>query len=498
MELSPLDRALRAARRGHDVAAQRLLDDVLAVDPQNEEAVLWRARVADEPAARAHFLRRALDLNPDNRWAADQLADLGDPSTGSGQVVDATAAAPAASAAAPPARTERIERLQCPNCGGQVEIHADRGVKAAVCVHCGSVLDLTAAQAAVIGSTKPSRRPKVPVEPGMEGTFEGENHLVIGWLRYKGWDDESKWYWDEWQLVSDTGRVRYLSYSDDEGFLLQTPVHPTPKVTKRGIELASGRIGFSETSPAKIEAVRGELTWRPKLGETLKVGEADHGGTAYSVELTADEVEVVAGPTLTDAEVWTAFGRDDLVEKDHQAKARMHRYAQLARPCWVAFLGFLLVAMVASCTGREVVDESLTLPVGQAAEVGAFEADAGDVVKVDVRADLQASNTWTAPDVYVTGPAGTRRYLFTPDLWTWASGGESESNRSASRMFAAPASGTYQVDVELAESDVSTAELRVRVETGLWLARYFVIAAGLSLLLGIVVRAAGGSGRQSY
>ena len=491
VELSPLDLGVRAARRGHTVAARRILDGVLLSEPDNETAVLWRARAAETDAEKAHFLERAVALNPDNRWAADQLAALGD--------TTAEAPAPSASASRPgEPRAARVHHLQCPNCGGQVEIHPDRGTKAAVCTHCGSVLDLTAAQAEVIGRTRPKVGPRVPIEPGMEATFEGERHLVTGWLRYKGWDDEDTWRWDEWQLVSDSGAVRYLSWSRDEGFLLQSVVRPTPRVTKGGIEMPDGKVRFSETSPAKIEAMRGELTWRPRLDKTLRVAEGSRGDQKYSVEMTAEEIEVSAGPSLADIDVWRAFGRDDMVRKSVEAEDRKERYARIASPALLGILAFLFMAGVASCTGTRVVDAAVTLDRGGTADLGTFEAEAGQTVQVKVRAELQGSNDWTAPDVYVTGPAGTRRYLFTPDLWTWRSGGESESNKSATRLFSAPASGTYRVDVELAESGVSSTGLSVSVDRGVWLARYYAIAAFLSFLLFVVVRLAGGSGRPSY
>ncbi len=68
-------------------------------------------------------------------------------------------------------------------------------------------------------------------------------------------------------------QIRYLSYSRDEGFVLQTPIRPTPKVTRRGAELPGGNVSFHEVGPAKISGMAGELTWRPKLDQTLQVAE---------------------------------------------------------------------------------------------------------------------------------------------------------------------------------------------------------------------------------
>ncbi len=359
-DLSPLDRAIRAARRGHAVAAQRLLDAVLLETPDDELALSWRARVSDDPAEKAGVLTRIVALNPANRWAADELAALGD--------VDAAAPPRAGALADAGRRTQTLHHLQCPNCGGQVEIHPDRGIKSVACTHCGSVLDLTGGQAEIIGRFKKQFAPLQDILPGAEATFAGERHLVTGWLRYKGWDDESSWKWDEWQLVSDTGAVRYLSYSSDEGFLLQTPIRPTPAVSRRGIELPDGRVGFSELSPASIIGMAGELTWRPRLDETLQVGEAKRKGVHYSAELTADEVEVVGGKSLSPLEVWTALGRDDklaeLKAREERAKARRRSAAALARLCGLAALVFAGAAwVVGGLEGREVFQETATADV---------------------------------------------------------------------------------------------------------------------------------------
>ena len=409
-DLSPLDRAIRAARRGHTVAAQRLLDAVLADTPDDELALSWRARVTEDPAEKVGFLTRILASNSENRWAADALSALGD--------VDAAAPPRRTGLADAGRRPQTLHHLQCPNCGGQIDLHPDRGIKAAACTHCGSVLDLTGGQAEIIGRFKKQFTPIQDILPGAEGTFEGERHLVTGWLRYKGWDDESSWQWDEWQLVSDTGAVRYLSYSREEGFLLQTPIRPTPKVSRRGIELPDGRVTFSEVSPSSIIGMAGELTWRPRLDETLQVGEAKRKGVHYSAELTASEVEVVGGSKLTPLAVWSALGRDDKVAalkaKEERAKARRRSAARLARLCGVAAALFGVAGwLVSGMEGTVVFEESATSDVEAVVLPSDFTEKA--IVRYDTLAlgPIRLSGKALTAEVRATLPVGPPLSLFT-------------------------------------------------------------------------------------
>ena len=373
-DLTPLDRAVRAARRGHDEAARRLLDPILIDDPDNELALAWRARVEADPDTKAGFLQRVLDVNPRAQWATDALADLGDATE---------TAAPKASGSLDSVgrRTAKIDHLQCPNCGGQVEIHPDRGSKSVACQHCGSVLDLTSKQLEILGRFKRRFQPAQDILPGAEGTFDGERHVVMGWLRYKGWDSEESWTWDEWQLLGDSGAVRYLSWSHDEGFLLQTPVRPTPKTTRTGIELPSGRVNFYEQSPASITGMAGELTWLPRLDETLQVGEAKRGGVQYSAELTADEVEVVAGSRMDELAVWEAFGRTDKIEAIRERTERWKRRRRTAAGIAKIFAlgglallaaGVWLVPRMGGSVGGEAAHTYTSNPVSLDNMVGAM------------------------------------------------------------------------------------------------------------------------------
>jgi hypothetical protein len=259
-------------------------------------------------------------INPDNQWAAEQLAALE-----SGNVP------PSSSTPTPPkplptsATSElKVETLGCPNCGGSVEVQGGGKIQTVVCNYCGSVLDLTPEQAAILGQADPKVKPAKPIELGMEGTFFGKVHQVIGWLRYEGWDDEEKWQWDEWLLVSSEGEFHWLSYDSTDGFYLYKTIQPREPfnpLTATSIKVPGGVARVKERSPARIVALAGELPWRAKVGDEFQYLDAKRGNIVYSVEYTRDEIELLAGHRLSEAQLWKAFGREDLVSS---ARAQAH------------------------------------------------------------------------------------------------------------------------------------------------------------------------------
>lgn len=73
---------IEAARRGDNNAAQVLLRQVVAAEPNNELGWMWLASVADSVAERRSCLERALKINPNNTRAQEALKRLGGANTG--------------------------------------------------------------------------------------------------------------------------------------------------------------------------------------------------------------------------------------------------------------------------------------------------------------------------------------------------------------------------------------------------------------------------------
>jgi tetratricopeptide (TPR) repeat protein len=66
-----LQQGIRAAQEERRGEARRYLQQVLALDPLNEEAWLWLARIATDPRSALAYFAQVLDINPQNQHARD-------------------------------------------------------------------------------------------------------------------------------------------------------------------------------------------------------------------------------------------------------------------------------------------------------------------------------------------------------------------------------------------------------------------------------------------
>jgi hypothetical protein len=499
-----LQKGIRAARRGRAEPAQLFLTEVIRADSNNEEAWLWLSRVIDNPLQRAECLQKVLQINPDNRWAAEQLAELQGVASAAAAVEPAEQPSPAEPSSAPgeskykrlePQTGEvKLEVLTCPQCGGSVDIQGGAEVKTLVCSYCGSVLDLTSEQAAVIGQANKRLKPTMPIKPGMECTFKDEVHQVIGWIRYEGWDDEDRWRWDEWLLASATGKFRWLSYDSEEGFVLQERISPLAPFDPRratSIKVPGGTARVTERAPARVLALDGELTWQCKVGDQVAYFEAKRGDARYSVEYTKDEIELFEGQALSDVELWTAFGREDLAEKAKQTAEWNTGYKVLALFCGLLAVVSLCAALTAGLSGQSIAREQVQMSQGEGShQTIPFEVTQPDKVhRVDLESGGLPVNNWAVVDVAIRSEDG-EVYLFGGEFWDEegrdSDGYWHENDLNANHLFKVEKPGQYFLDLSMEEATVQSVSVTVTVEEGIWLGRYFVIFTVVCAVLAFI------------
>jgi len=385
-----LQKGMKAAKRGHKEPAQRLLGQVVQADPSNEQGWLWLSRVVDAPEQKAQCLERVIQLNPDNQWAVEQLNAL----QSEAAPPEAAPPSPAEEPTLQPISSDyKLEVLSCPNCGSPLDIQGGAGVKTIVCNACSSVIDLTPEQAAVIGQASKKARALLPIELGTEFTLGDAAYQVIGWLRYRGWDDEGRWRWDEWLLATGGGEFRWLTYDPEAGFALQKKVPLTGPVDFRqaAIPVPDGQARVTERAQAKIIAMDGELTWRAKVGERIRYMDAKKGDLSYSVEFTPDEVELLAGKEVPEDAVWQSFGNQAMVDALQNQKATRGNYRRVA----IASLLFLFLSLFCMCVGvpgTSLFRQDVALTRGEAVTVGPFTVKNGLVHEFTLLASNPSNN----------------------------------------------------------------------------------------------------------
>jgi tetratricopeptide (TPR) repeat protein len=75
-EDNPLQRAISAARNGHELTARDMFLDIVKAQPQNEVAWMWLTGLFDNLDDCIYACKKALEINPNNTHARQYLSQL--------------------------------------------------------------------------------------------------------------------------------------------------------------------------------------------------------------------------------------------------------------------------------------------------------------------------------------------------------------------------------------------------------------------------------------
>lgn len=203
-----------------------------------------------------------------------------------------------------------IRALECPNCGGTVEIKYERTLNA-VCIQCLSVLDASTPSLQILQkfAGKQRHQPKIPL--GTRGKLPGGEYEAIGFQVRSITVDGVVYAWSEYLLYNPYKGYRYLTeyngHWNDIRTLRALPV-PATKGAKQAAIYGGKTYTHFQTAQAKTDYVMGEFPWQVRFGETVNVKDYIAPPESISSEESAGEVVWSAGKYTTGSEVWKAFG----------------------------------------------------------------------------------------------------------------------------------------------------------------------------------------------
>ena len=122
----------------------------------------------------------------------------------------------------------KAKALNCPNCGGPVELRGFAHTLNVVCPSCLSILDASTPMLTMVQRVQAAQRIEPPIPLGSRGKFENTVYEVIGYqIRdTQGEDSDS---WSEYLLFNPYKGFRYLSeYHNHFNFIRVQSALPVP------------------------------------------------------------------------------------------------------------------------------------------------------------------------------------------------------------------------------------------------------------------------------
>jgi len=400
------------------------------------------------------------------------------------------------------AASQEGKDVDCPNCGAPLEKPNDRDVCTLVCTYCGARLDLTGAEANVMGVNPEKVKPNFLLEIGQAGNLLGSRYEVSGRLMYRdAWGFESREYI---LFHPDKG---YLWLAEENGhFVLSRPTKQAPSIPvfdlppKHPVKIGEKTFLFFEECSVHIVYVDGSLPWVANANDAFKSMVLIAPPKQFSIERDGQDLQYFAGDYMTSAQIWEAFGlKDDPWEARGVHAAQPFVEAPTAKPMlWMGLLfalANLLLLVWSSVSEGERLHHAKLRPeeYGNESLSDPFSVGSGGIMCLKISAPVV--NRWATLDValvndkdeVVTQSGGEVSYYkggTGSDRW-------SEGSQSQNVFFRAPPAGTYRLllkgssGAEKGTALVSSAGPSIKVDLfqGQFLSRYFLFTFVAALLL---------------
>lgn len=402
-----------------------------------------------------------------------------------------------------------VNQFNCENCGAAHSVQNPRA-KYVACQYCGSVLDAQSEEHQILQALgSPDRFPPFSfIEIGQIGTFNGKDYQVIArtrWrMKYKEyWSEEGEtgysnevWLYDEWLLI-DENRTYFYLVEDKEGYRISEEIVPeTPTLLPKDLRMSffkkQPRQIVREYGNAEVIHFEGESNYKIRKGDAIRFASIKDRGIDYSVEwrmaddnVNIKEVEFFREVPISRRKVLEAFGSNEAIDALNQREGFwrfFHRVAMITGII-MALLGFR--AWVSE--GKAIYNTDVDLQqitTEQSPVLGPIDISSPGLYKLNMNVLTMVENTEIYLFSYILDQDSVAISTFDGSYswWTGYEEGEyyNEQSLTASKTFKLEEAGTYYI--KLFMETPSPGSVRITVNKGIWLARYFFIAGILCLL----------------
>jgi Domain of unknown function (DUF4178) len=270
-----------------------------------------------------------------------------------------------------------VAALNCPKCGGALDLKAPDRTERVWCPYCGSGLDVSEGKLSLFKVVTKGRRTQPVIQLGSTGTIDGKQYVIAGFMERAVRYDQT-YYWTEYLLYNREESFRWLVHSDDHWSFV-TPLRPgevvdsAPTAVAGNVHYQGKSYRLFQAAAAKVTFVLGEFYWKVEAGETVNTSDYIAPPFGISKEVTASGAQEIAyshARYMKPEEVEEAFGVKELPRPRTVGPMQPFPGSNLAGT-WAMMMALLLVAAIAigiMKPNRVVIPERMYDP-GLAAEL---------------------------------------------------------------------------------------------------------------------------------
>ncbi|MBM3810412.1 MAG: DUF4178 domain-containing protein [Acidimicrobiia bacterium] len=301
----------------------------------------------------------------------------------------------------------KAKALNCPNCGGTVQLRGLGQALSAVCIQCLSIIDTSSAELRIIQQFKVKERVAPLIPLGTRGKLHGADYEAIGFQTRQIMVEGTAYEWREYVLFNPYKGFRYLSEYDGHWNDIKPLTGLPERVSHQGKPAATW-LGKTyrhfQNADAETTYVMGEFPWKVMVGERAITDDYVAPPDMLSSEKTGSEVNWSHGVYMAGEQVRAAFSLPNPLPPSRGVFANQPSpHAGKPGSAWrTAVLLWAALAMVMFGSSllmgqKEVFKQMFTFTQGSRGEpslvTGAFDLDGRETnVELSVRTDLD--NRW--------------------------------------------------------------------------------------------------------
>ncbi|HET7434033.1 MAG TPA: DUF4178 domain-containing protein [Thermoanaerobaculia bacterium] len=402
--------------------------------------------------------------------------------------------------------------LNCPNCGGPIDIRMPEQTERIYCPNCGSGIDEQNGKFQLLRGETQTKRVEPVIPLGTTGTIDGVPYVVAGFME-RSVHFDIDYFWTEYLLFNREAGFRWLVHSDGHWSFVQNV--PAGEVTDRSEGKQSARwvewngrtYKLFQDAVAEVTYVVGEFYWRVKVGERVATADyiAPPHGLSREVTMSgAREVNYSHAVYMTPREVAKAFNVKNLPPAIGVGPLQPYKGPRVLKPYGI-FLGLLvLIAIIglAVLPDRTVHSQSLFFadaPALSGEASGApetartfftqpFQLDGKHNVVIEASADVDNSWAWIGGELVNEASGLTERFEIPLEYYHGVDQGESwqEGSHRGRVFISAPPAGTYSLRMEAQWEKANGPSIQVNVREGVFHFMHLVIAFAALTVLAIL------------